>query len=170
MDKKIVGVFSTHEEAVRAIDDLKSQGYSSDDISIVAKNNEVMEEISEETATNAETGFAAGATTGGVVGGVTGLLAGLFLIPIPGIGPILAAGPIAATLTGLAVGAGAGGIVGGLIGLGIPEDEAKEYNDYVDSGKILVMVDSDAQRDLRAYDTFRTHNSLNAHKYNNYSR
>ncbi|GGD95833.1 hypothetical protein GCM10010911_63090 [Paenibacillus nasutitermitis] len=165
MEKKIVGVFSTHEEAVKAIDDLKSQGYSSDDISIVAKNHDVVDGVSEETDTKAAAGLATGAATGGVVGGVTGLLAGLFLIPIPGIGPILAAGPIAATLTGLAVGAGAGGIVGGLVGLGIPEDEAKEYDGYVNSGKILVMVDSDAQRDIRAYDAFRTNNSLNAHRY-----
>lgn len=71
------------------------------------------------------------------------MLAGLGALAIPGIGPIIAAGPIAATLTGAAVGAGAGGLVGGLIGLGIPEEQAEEYGGYVNEGHILVMVDAD---------------------------
>lgn len=83
---------------------------------------------------------------------------------IPGIGPILAAGPIVATLTGAAVGAGAGGLVGGLIGLGIPEDEAKEYEGYVESGKILVLVD-DNGRGYQAHDVFRGNRSLNTQRY-----
>jgi len=105
---------------------------------------------------------ATGAATGGLLGGAAGLLASLGLLAIPGIGPILAAGPIAATLTGAAVGAGAGGLLGGLIGLGIPEDEAHQYNRYVDNDNILVLVDSDADRNTHIYNTFRSHNSLNA--------
>lgn len=98
------------------------------------------------------------------MGGVTGLLAGIGALAIPGIGPILAAGPIVATLTGVAVGAGAGGLVGGLIGLGIPEDEAKEYEGYVESGKILVLVE-DNGRGYQAHDVFRDNRSLNAQRY-----
>jgi uncharacterized membrane protein len=93
---------------------------------------------------------------------------GIGALAIPGVGPIIAAGPIVATLTGAAVGAGAGGIVGGLVGLGIPEDEANEYNDYVNEGDILVMVDSDAERDHYVHDTFRSNNSRNAQRYNSY--
>jgi hypothetical protein len=163
--KKIVGVFDSDMEARSAIDGLKQQGYSADEISVIGKNKDDMKEIKEATGTKAPEGAATGAATGGVAGGVTGLLAGLGLLAIPGIGPILAAGPIAAALTGAAVGAGAGGIVGGLIGMGIPEDEAKRYNEYVDQGKILVMVDSDAERDHGVYDNFRTHNSLNSDTY-----
>jgi uncharacterized membrane protein len=165
MERKIVGVFNTENEAIRAIDDLKNQGYSSDDISVIAKNKGQLDNVSSETETKTAEGLATGAATGGAVGGVAGLLAGLGLLAIPGVGPILAAGPIAATLTGMAIGAGAGGLVGGLIGLGIPEDEAKEYDTYVNDGKILVLVNSDAQRDNRVYDTFRTNNSLNANRY-----
>jgi uncharacterized membrane protein len=164
-DKKIVGVFDTEQGAANAIAGLKSQGYSADDISVVGKNKDDMRDLREETGTKAPEGAAAGATTGGLLGGAAGLLTGLGLLAIPGIGPILAAGPIAATLTGAAVGAGAGGIVGGLIGMGIPEDEAKQYGSYVDDGKILVLVDSNADRDDGVYDNFRTHNSLNSDTY-----
>jgi uncharacterized membrane protein len=167
-NKKIVGVFKTEQEAIQAIEKLKQQGYSSDDISIVAKDKEGLSHVSDETGTKAPDGLVTGAATGGVLGGVTGLLLGIGALAIPGIGPFIAAGPIVATLTGAAVGAGAGGIVGGLIGLGIPEDEANEYNDYVNQGDILVMVDSHAERDSYVHDAFRTNNSRNAHTYNNY--
>ncbi|MFH5185792.1 general stress protein [Paenibacillus sp. TAB 01] len=166
--QKIIGVFQTEGEAIQAVDALKKQGYRSDEISIVAKNKDDVAAIEKETGTKAPEGLAAGAATGGILGGTAGLLAGLGLLAIPGIGPILAAGPIAATLTGLAVGAGAGGIVGGLVGLGIPEDEANRYNDYVNNGHILVMVDAQADktRNDTVYDAFRTYNSLNANTYN----
>ncbi|MNI54923.1 hypothetical protein D3C73_1098450 [compost metagenome] len=100
-----------------------------------------------------------------MLGGVTGLLAGIGALAIPGIGPIIAAGPIAAALTGAVVGAGTGGLVGGLIGLGIPEDEAASYDNYVDEGRILVMVDADDARADDVYTIFRNHNSANADKY-----
>ncbi|MBB6672106.1 general stress protein [Cohnella nanjingensis] len=173
--KKIVGVFTTEQEAIRAIEGLKRQGYTSDDISVVGKNKDDIYGVTNETGTKAPEGATAGAATGGVVGGATGLLASLGLLAIPGIGPILAAGPIAATLAGLAVGAGTGGIVGGLIGTGIPADEAKQYDAYVKDGRILVLVDSRADhdtafdaradRDRDVYDTFRDNRSLNANYY-----
>ncbi|WJH34237.1 YsnF/AvaK domain-containing protein [Paenibacillus sp. CC-CFT747] len=167
-NKKIVGVFNTEQEAVKAIEDLKSQGYASEDISVIAKDKDDMRSLTDETDTKAPEGLATGAATGGVLGGVTGLLAGLGALAIPGVGPLIAAGPIAATLTGAAVGAGAGGLVGGLIGMGMSETEAKQYDSYVNEGKILVFVDSDATRDHKAYDTFRTHHSLNADSYKTY--
>lgn len=163
--KKIVGVFYSDQEAINAIAGLKAQGYNSDEISVVGKNKEDLKEITDETGTKVPEGAAAGAATGGVLGGVTGLLAGIGLLAIPGIGPILATGPIVATLTGAAVGAGAGGLVGGLIGLGIPEIEAKQYDSYVNDGRILVMVDSHVDRDGAVYETFRNNNSLNASTY-----
>ncbi|AIQ27843.1 hypothetical protein P40081_06320 [Paenibacillus sp. FSL P4-0081] len=165
MNKKIVGVFYTEHEASRAIEDLKSHGFLTEDISVIARNKRDVEAISDETGTKAPEGMASGAATGGILGGVTGLLAGIGALAIPGIGPIIAAGPIAATLTGVAVGAGTGGLVGGLIGLGIPEDEAESYDNYVDEGRILVMVDADNTRESDVYSIFRNHNSANADRY-----
>ncbi|CAH1059293.1 general stress protein [Paenibacillus pseudetheri] len=164
MTKKIVGIFETEQEATRAIEGLHNQGFSNDEISVITRDRDELRHISDDTGTKAPEGVATGAATGGVLGGVTGLLAGIGALAIPGIGPILAAGPIVATLTGVAVGAGAGGLVGGLIGLGIPEDEAKEYEGYVESGKILVLVD-DNGRGVQAHDVFRGNRSLNAQRY-----
>jgi uncharacterized membrane protein len=165
MEKKIVGVFHTEQEAIKAIEDLKQQGYSSDDISIIAKNHDHIDNVEEETGTKAADGLATGAATGGVLGGVTGLLAGIGALAIPGIGPFLAAGPIVATLTGAAIGAGAGGLVGGLVGMGMTEDEARQYDTYVNEGNILVLVDADANRRDMVHSTFRTNNSLNSTMY-----
>ncbi|WP_445669349.1 general stress protein [Paenibacillus sp. FSL R7-0204] len=165
MNKKIVGVFHTEHEASRAIEDLKAHGFLTEDISVIARNKRDVEAINDETGTKVPEGMASGAATGGILGGVTGLLAGIGALAIPGIGPIIAAGPIAATLTGVAVGAGTGGLVGGLIGLGIPEDEAASYDNYVDEGNILVMVDADISREQDVYTVFRNHNSANADRY-----
>lgn len=165
MNKKIVGVFHNEYEASEAIEELKSRGFLTEDISVIARDKREVEAINNETGTKAPEGLASGAATGGLLGGVTGLLAGIGALAIPGIGPIIAAGPIAATLAGAAVGAGTGGLVGGLIGLGIPEDEAESYDNYVDEGRILVMVDADSERSNDVYSVFRNHNSANASQY-----
>ncbi|MBP2001624.1 putative membrane protein [Paenibacillus shirakamiensis] len=166
MAKKIVGVFSNEQEASVAIEALKGHGFNTEDISVVAKNKQDVQEITNETGTKSPEGIVAGLATGGVVGGTAGLLAGIGALFIPGIGPIVAAGPIVATLTGMVAGAGAGGLVGGLVGLGIPEDEAKEYDTFVDDGRILVLVSaSTEEEEQRIYDVFRGHKTMNARHY-----
>ena len=164
-NKKVVGVFQSEQEAISAINSLKEQGYHSDDISVIAKERNDRTLIENETGTKAGEGAATGIATGGIVGGVGGLLAGLGALAIPGIGPIVAAGPIAAAVGGAALGAGAGGLVGVLIGMGIPEEHAKEYENYVDQGDILVLVDDDPERRTRIYDTFRSNNTKNSDLY-----
>lgn len=163
-EKKIVGVFSNEQEAIRAIEGLQRQGYKSDDISVITKNREDAELVAEQTGTLAPEGAATGAATGGVLGGLAGLLAGIGVLAIPGIGPILAAGPIVATLTGVAAGAGAGTLIGSLVGLGFSETDAREYSTYVEQGRILVMVPA-RERSNEVFDTFRNNNTLNAATY-----
>ena len=93
-----------------------------------------------------------GTTWGGALGGLTGLLAGAGALAIPGIGPIIAAGPLAATLSG----AVAGGVAGGLIDLGIPEDRGRYYEEEVKRGKILAVIESDDDNKLEdAVDVLR---------------
>ncbi|CAH0345235.1 general stress protein [Bacillus sp. CECT 9360] len=153
MEKRVIGVYDNGEEAVRAIEELKAQGYDRDDISVVAKDQDEVDVVKGQTGSNAEDGLTAGAATGGVLGGTAGLLAGIGALAIPGIGPILAAGPIAATLTGAALGAGAGGLAGALIGMGIPEDEADRYERDVKDGKLLVLLDPGARKTNNAENT-----------------
>lgn len=151
--QKIVGIFATEEEAILAIQRLKRDGYRDDEISVVAKDSEDIKKIRESTNTNIETesaaeGAAGGAVAGGLIGGAGALLAELGLIAIPGIGPLLAAGPIAATLTGLVAGGAVGGLVGALVDMGLTKEEAEEYEEYLDRGDILVMVDQHPDRDV----------------------
>jgi uncharacterized membrane protein len=142
-NKRVVGSYATEDEAVETIERLKAEGYRAEDISVISKNRDDLDAVSEETGTKTEEGLAAGAAAGGALGGLTGLLVGIGALAIPGIGPIVAAGPIAATLTGAAVGAGAGGLAGALIGMGIPEEEANRYEAEVKEGRILILVDPD---------------------------
>lgn len=139
--KKVVGSFNTEQEAISAIEDLKRQGHSSEDISVLSKDKQETETVAGETNANFVEGAATGATAGGALGGLGGVLAGMGALAIPGIGPLVAAGPIAAGLMGAAAGAGAGGLAGALIGMGIPDDEAEEYGRHVDEGRILVLLE-----------------------------
>lgn len=163
---KVVGVFRSEDDAIDAINELRDQGYSDNEISVIAKDKKEVKHIHEETGSKAPEGAATGMATGGILGGLGGLLLGAGALAIPGIGPIVAAGPIAAALGGAAVGAGTGGIVGALVGLGFPEEEAKEYEESVEEGDILVLVDADdINRHRQVNDTFHTYRSSNSHRY-----
>lgn len=140
---RVVGSYGTEMEAVEVIKDLQRQGYRDEDISVLSKDKRDVEHITEETGTQAGEGAAAGAATGGALGGLGGILAGLGALAIPGIGPIVAAGPIAAGLAGAAAGAGVGGIAGALVGLGVPEEEAKSYEAQFKEGRILILLEDD---------------------------
>jgi hypothetical protein len=113
------------------------------DISVLFPDNKGTKEFAHEHNTKAPEGAVTGAGAGGVTGGVLGLLAGIGALAIPGVGPLIAAGPIMAALSGAAVGAAVGGIAGALIGMGIPEFEAKRYENRVKGGNILMAVHSE---------------------------
>lgn len=93
-----------------------------------------------EKHTKAPEGAATGGLTGGIIGGTLGLLAGIGALAIPGMGPFIAAGPIMGALSGLGAGGALGGIIGGLIGAGIPEYEAKRYENRLKEGGVLLSV------------------------------
>ena len=97
-----------------------------------------------EKQTKASEGATAGATTGGLVGGTLGLLAGIGALAIPGIGPLIAAGPLMAALSGIGAGGSIGSVLGALIGLGIPEKEAIRYKDRLKEGTVLLSVQTDS--------------------------
>ena len=142
-NQSVVGYYNNENEAIEAIEDLKRQGYRPEDISVLSKDKDETETVTEETGTHAGEGAATGAVTGGALGGLGGVLAGIGALAIPGIGPIVAAGPVVAGLTGAAAGAGVGGLAGALIGMGVPEEEAKEYETRFNEGKILVLIDEE---------------------------
>ncbi len=173
MSNRVVGVFHTGEEAVRVVRALRDRGYEAEDISIVAKSDSEVERIEKVTGGDYEyeegsklmEGLTAGAAGGGLIGGIAGLLLGLGTFAIPGLGPLVAAGPLAATLGGAAAGGAVGGIVGALVGMGIPEEDAKVYEQHVKEGRILVIVDTEGTDEEAVYDTFITNNSLYSKMY-----
>jgi uncharacterized protein (TIGR02271 family) len=78
-----------------------------------------------------------------VLGGLGGLLVGLGALAIPGIGPVLAAGPLVSALAGAGIGAATGGLLGALVNAGIPEEHAGYYAEGVRRGGTLVTVQTD---------------------------
>lgn len=143
----VVAVFDERDDAQDAINALRSAGFMADDISILARDRDAAGRLAEDTGTEAAAGAATGALAGGLLGGVAGWLVGIGALAIPGVGPIIAAGPIAAALGGAAIGATTGGIIGALTGAGIPEHEAKYYDEEFRRGGIVVTVQARGRYD-----------------------
>lgn len=139
----VFGIYSTRELVEGAVDALREAGFRNTDISVLFPENVGTKDFAHEKATKAPEGATAGAGTGAVVGGALGWLAGIGALTIPGVGPLVAAGPIMAALAGVGVGGTIGGITGMLIGMGIPEYEAKRYEGRIRDGGILLSVHSD---------------------------
>ena len=137
------GIYQTQADVEYALDALRAEGYRNTDISVLFPENKGTKDLAVEKNTKAHEGTAAGATSGAVIGGTLGWLAGIGALAIPGIGPLLAAGPIVAALTGVGVGGAIGGITGALVGMGIPEYEAKRYEGRIKGGGILLSVHCD---------------------------
>jgi hypothetical protein len=152
----VFGIYSTREGVERAADALVGAGFLSPDISVLLPENLGSKQIGTEKNTKAPEGATTGAGSGAVLGGALGLLAGIGALAIPGVGPLIAAGPIVAALAGAGVGGTVGGITGALIGLGIPEYEAKRYEGRVQKGGILLSVHCDTSDEItRAKDVLK---------------
>jgi hypothetical protein len=149
MARTAVGYFRDRASADAAFDELMQRGFDRDDVSILGRGREgasgLMDDRDHVTAGE-----------GAAVGGIAGLLLGVAAMLIPGIGPIVAIGPITAALTGAVTGgvtgAVVGGITGALIDAGVPEDEAHYYDERFRQGGILLTVRGDDMR----YDEART--------------
>ncbi len=141
--KAVFGIFKGQMIAERAVDTLKDAGFSSSDISVLMPSNDTTHDFAHKKETKAPEGATTGVTTGAILGGGLGWLVGIGALAIPGVGPLIAAGPIMAALAGAGVGGAVGGITGALVGMGIPEYEAKRYEGMVKDGGILMSVHSD---------------------------
>jgi hypothetical protein len=150
--RALTALFDDYEAAASAVDQLEAAGIPHADISIIANRVESVpaEAHAPGTAvhrpTDSTDSAGTGATVGTVLGSGAGLLAGLGLLAIPGLGPVVAAGWLVATVTGAGVGAAAGGLIGGLTGAGLSADEAETYAEGVRRGGTLVTVRADDAR------------------------
>jgi len=155
MAKAVFCIAKSEAQASTIVDQLKTAGFSNNDISVLFPDKTGTKDFAHEQHTKAPEGAATGAGTGGVLGGAFGWLVGIGSLAIPGLGPFIAAGPILAALSGAAAGAAIGGLSGALIGMGIPEYEAKRYEGKVKEGNLLISVHTEdsTERD-RAKDIF----------------
>ena len=142
------GIYPSRATAEIAVDQLVAAGFSQADVSVLMADNQGAREFAAEKNTKAPEGAATGVGVGGTVGGTLGLLAGIGALAIPGVGPLIAAGPIMGALAGLGVGGAVGGLFGALVGMGIPEYEAKRYEGRVKDGGILLSVHCDTSEEI----------------------
>lgn len=133
--KTVIGVFVTRSDAETAVQTLRSQGFTNEEINIVSKHQKNDNVSYDDDITD-------GALTGSTIGGIGGLLIGAGAMVVPGVGPLLAAGPISAAIGG----ALAGGLAGGLIDWGIPSEASHRYAKEVEQDKILAIIRTDDNR------------------------
>jgi hypothetical protein len=170
--KTIVGLFDNLEAAHAAVADLRDLGLTNTDVSLVANDvagtyGQSLSSSALETQPTSADATAAGAGMGAVLGGLTGMLVGLGALMIPGIGPVLAAGPLATVLAGIvgagvgAVGGGlAGGLIGALVDLGVPEDQAQYYAEGVRRGGALVTARVADKKESQVRSIFNRHSAV----------
>jgi len=150
MNKSVIGIVNDRVRAETALANLQAAGISAADISVLMPDKSGTKDFAHEHNTKAPEGAVTGAGAGGAIGGTLGLLAGIGALAIPGFGPLIAAGPLMATLSGAAAGAAVGGVTGGLVGLGIPEIEAKRYEGKIKGGNVLVAVHTQSSETEKA--------------------
>jgi hypothetical protein len=136
----VFAILKDRQALTQAVDDMKSAGFSNNDISALFADEHGTKDFAHEKSTKAPEGAAIGAGTGAVLGGGLGWLVGLGSLAIPGVGPFIAAGPIMAALAGAGVLGAIGSLSGALIGMGLPEFEAKRYEGKLQGGRVLLSV------------------------------
>ena len=145
-------LYDDYNEARHTVEALEAAGIPHGDISIVSNNADQRAAAGSTAGVPGavdETRAGTGASTGTLVGGGVGLLTGLGLLAIPGVGPVVAAGWLIATLTGAGIGAAGGGLLGSLVHAGVPEDQAHTYTEGVRRGGTLVTVRGDESQASR---------------------
>jgi hypothetical protein len=137
------GIYASREMAENAVDRMLAEGFRNEDLSVLLQDNVGSRDLGHEKHTKAPEGATTGVVAGGVIGGTIGLLAGIGVLAVPGLGPLIAAGPIIAALSGIGSGGMVGGVIGALVGAGIPEYEAKRYEGRIREGGILLSIHCD---------------------------
>jgi uncharacterized membrane protein len=159
MSHIVAGLFNDSKKAGHAVAELKQVGFT-DDISLIAKDPSDTEASAHQIKQKVTDGAGDGAAVGGMLGGLVGLLAGIGTVILPGLGTLIVAGPLAALwgITGAAAGALTGGLVGALVDAGIPEERAKQFEDAIRRGEVLVTVTADHEDEQEVRRILDKHN------------
>jgi outer membrane lipoprotein SlyB len=160
---KVVGVFPEQAKAQEAAQELRGNGYD-DKISLVSKEQSPQKQSYGELGNAPFSGgdsITDGTATGGFVGGLAGMAVGAGALLIPGLGPIVAMGPIA----GLLSGAVTGGVAGALVDYGIPETEGKEFEHHIQDGATLAIAETSKDKLTQVADLMRAQGASEIRTY-----
>jgi hypothetical protein len=142
-NNSVFGIYPDRVSVEEAVEALRAAGFRGTDISVLFQENQGTKDFAHEKNTKAPEGATAGGIAGGISGGVLGWLTGIGALAIPGLGPLIAAGPIVAALAGLGAVGAVGGMIGALAGMGMPEYEAKRFEGRIKQGGVLMSVHCD---------------------------
>ena len=143
----VFGIYHTGHQADRSVAGLLAAGFDNDGISVLVPFRHSSKDPTHKKDAKAAEDATATVAAGGAFGGSLALLVGLGVIAIPGVGPLVAAGPIVAAIATLGVGGATGGILGALAGMGIPKHRAKRYEGCIKDGGVLLSVCCDTSND-----------------------
>ena len=151
----VVAIYDTHEAAEAAVRELQKSGFDMQKLSIVGKDYQTEEEVVGYYTTGDR--MKAWGKTGAFWGGLWGLLFGSAFFLIPGIGPLLVAGPLVAWIIGALEGAvvvgGLSALGAGLYSIGIPKDSIIEYETQIKAGKFVVITHGSPDEVSKTKDT-----------------
>jgi uncharacterized membrane protein len=163
----VVALYGTHTEAEEAIRELQKSGFDMQKLSIVGKDYYTEEEVIGYYTTGDR--MKAWGKSGAFWSGLWGMLFGSAVFMIPGIGPLLAAGPlvgwIVGALEGAAVVGGLSALGAGLFSIGIPKDSIIEYETQIKAGKFVVIVHGTLDEVNKTQEAFEatTHQGVKEH-------
>ncbi len=152
--QSVVGVYESLSDARAALEVLDQAGFSQDEVSFVTSNVEKQTDDAEvlEYGDMSADRAAKGAGVGALVGG----LLGSPLLMVPGIGPLLMAGPIAA-------GGVVGGLMGAMAGWGVTPDNIEEYQQLVRKGEVIIVVQGPPDRVVHAHELLNDTSAKQVH-------
>jgi len=136
----VFGIYHSKHHAEFSVAGLLAAGFSNDDISVLVPFRHSDQGPFDEEYLKASDDSAAALAARGAISGALGLLARIGVFAVPGVGPVVAAGPIVDALTGVGFGGPTGGIPGALTGMGIPRHQAKRYEGRIKDGEVLMFV------------------------------
>lgn len=151
-NNSVIAVFDNHEQVAQAIDELRKAGIDVKNLSIVGKDYHTDEQVTGYYNAGDRMKYWGG--LGAFWGGIWGLLVGAALFVVPGIGPVVVAGPFVAwivgALEGAAVVGGLSAIGAGLFSLGIPKNSILKYETAIKAGSFVLVVHGTAEEAAKA--------------------
>ena len=163
LNQAVVATYGTHSEAEEAVLLLQSKGLPMNKISIIGRDWQLREDV--QGFYQPGDAIKEGAQQGAWFGGIFGLFMGMGMFILPIAGAVIVLGPLGGLIAGAIGGAGLGALVSGLMTLGIPKDQAVKYQERLQAGEFLVVLQGTSEEAMRAQDVLlgTSHTSVAAH-------